>query len=68
MRERVSAQVSSPLAFSVAAFCAAHGISRSLFYELQKAGRGPRILRVGRRVLITLEAAAEWREQLSKEA
>ena len=49
------------LAFSIGRFCAAHCISRSFFYELLKAGNGPRIFKAGHRTLISREAADEWR-------
>ena len=51
-------------AFSVNQFCAAHGISRALFYVLAKDGRAPRVMKVGRRALITTESAAEWRQRM----
>lgn len=51
-------------AFSVNQFCAAHGISRALYYVLLKDGRAPRVMKVGRRALITNEAAAEWRQRM----
>jgi hypothetical protein len=48
----------------VTEFCAAHGIGRSLFYKLVENGRGPKLARVGRRTLISAEAAAEWRKRM----
>jgi len=48
-------------ALTVAQFCEAHSISRTSFYQLQKDGIAPATFRVGRRVLISKEAAAEWR-------
>lgn len=48
-------------AYSIASFCAAHEISRSKFYQLVNAGIGPRLMRVGAKVLISTEAAADWR-------
>jgi hypothetical protein len=53
-------------AFSVAEFCEAHRISRALFYLLLKEGNGPRLMRVGRRTLVTVEAAAEWRRRMEE--
>ena len=49
------------LAFSIAEFCRRHGISRAHFYNLSKNGEAPAVMRVGRRALISVEAAAEWR-------
>jgi predicted DNA-binding transcriptional regulator AlpA len=50
-------------AFSVDEFCAAHGISRAMFYKLCGEGKGPRLMAVGTRKLVSLEAAADWRRQ-----
>ncbi len=52
------------LAFTIASFCVAHGISRPTYHRLQKAGRAPAEIRLGRRVLISAESAAAWRAQL----
>lgn len=51
-------------AFSVSEFCACHGISRALFYLLQKAGNAPVVMRVGGRVLISAESAEAWRRRM----
>ncbi len=48
-------------AYSIPEFCKRHGISPSFYFAEAKAGRGPRIMRVGTRVLISKEAAADWR-------
>jgi hypothetical protein len=53
----------SKLALSIPEFCATHNISPAFYYELQKAGRGPRTMAVGRRRLISLEEAARWRAE-----
>lgn len=55
-------------AYSVADFCAAHGITKVLLYSMLKAGTGPRIMKVGRRTLISIEAAADWRRQMENGA
>ena len=52
------------LAFSVDEFCKGHRISRAWFYELVAAGQGPRLMRIGRRTLISVESAAEWRRKM----
>jgi hypothetical protein len=44
-------------------FCKAHSISRSFYFLLKQEGRQPREMRVGNRVLISNEAAAEWRRK-----
>jgi hypothetical protein len=51
-------------AFSVDEFCAAHGISRAMFYKLRRQNNAPRVMRVGTRTLISEEAAADWRRRM----
>jgi len=50
--------------YTIPEFCDAYSISRSKFYELLKAGFGPRIMKVGRRTLISVEAAEEWQARV----
>lgn len=54
------------LALSVSEFCAAHGVSRDTFYQLIRRGEGPTVMRVGRRTLVSVEAAAEWRRRMEQ--
>lgn len=51
----------SSSAFSIAQFCQMHGISKSYYYLLRQRGEAPRETRLGRRRLISAEAAAAWR-------
>ena len=46
--------------YTVPEFLEAHRISRTFFYSEVGAGR-LRLMKAGRRTLITQEAAAEWR-------
>jgi len=48
-------------AFTVSEFCERHRISRTIFYEILKAGTGPTIFKCGAKTLISREAAADWR-------
>lgn len=50
-------------AFTIEQFSQAHGISRAMFYKLLNDGSGPRTFKAGKRTLISVEAAAEWRRQ-----
>ncbi len=54
--------------YSVQDFCHEHGISRGLFYKLLRQGLGPNIIKVGRRTLISQEAAREWRRRMEYES
>ena len=51
----------SPAAYTVAEFCEAFRISRGHFYNLIKKGVGPPRFHVGRRTLIAVESAEDWR-------
>ena len=50
-------------AYSIAEFAKRHSLSRSYVYELLARGEGPAVLAIGRRRLITREAAADWRRR-----
>jgi hypothetical protein len=50
--------------FSISEFCRAHGIGRSSYYNLKKAGRAPVEMTVLSRKMISEEAAAAWRRQM----
>jgi len=56
-----------PPLYTVSGFCAAHHIARSFLYRLLREGRGPRVMKLGRRTFITREAAADWRAQMERE-
>jgi hypothetical protein len=53
-------------AMNIDQFCSRHCISRSMFYKLQSQRRGPRLMKVGTRTLITVESAAEWRANMER--
>ena len=38
---------------SIDEFCVSHGISRAMFYKILSQGRGPRVMKVGTRTLIS---------------
>lgn len=63
-----AAETTGRQAFSVDEFCSAFRISRASFYNLLKAGRGPRTFKVGQRTLVSVAAASEWRSRLEAEA
>ena len=52
-------------AYTIPEFCVAHRIGRSALYKLWTEGNGPRRIQVGAgrssKVLISVEAAADWR-------
>lgn len=53
-------------ALSISEFCEAHRISSSFFYKLLRSGRGPRIMKIGKRTLVPLDASIEWAKSLEK--
>jgi predicted DNA-binding transcriptional regulator AlpA len=57
----------APAIFTVPEFCIAHRISRTALYKLWSEGNGPRRIQIGTgrssKVLISAEAAADWRRE-----
>jgi hypothetical protein len=51
-------------AYSIAEFCRAHSVSRAFFYMLLKRGEGPTVMKVGKRTLVSEEAARDWRRRM----
>lgn len=58
----------STQALTVDEFCLAHRICRATFYNLLKRGVAPAVMRVGSRVLISQEAAADWRRNMEEKS
>ena len=56
----------APVVYTIDEFYKLHRISRGKFYQMVSAGEGPDFMHVGSRRLITVEAAAAWREKLTK--
>ena len=59
-------RIASPVqraAYSIREFCEAHRLSKSMYYKLREAGLGPREARALKKVIITFEAAADWRRE-----
>lgn len=56
----------TPQAYDIPTFCQLYGIGRTLTYKEIKDGR-LKIVKVGRRTLITAEAAKQWLVQLGGE-
>jgi predicted DNA-binding transcriptional regulator AlpA len=48
-------------AYTIAEFCETHRLSRSALYQTWKDGTGPRRMMIGSKVLVSVEAAVEWR-------
>jgi hypothetical protein len=62
LRDLIGGGISAAdVAYTIDSFCAAHHISKAFFHKLRGQGLGPRLTRIGSRVLITAEAAAAWR-------
>lgn len=55
-------------AYSVQEFCAAHRISPDFFFKLRRVGKAPKMMKVGTRSLISVEAAAQWRRDRERDA
>lgn len=55
-------------AYSIEEFCRRHGISRGTYCNMRAVGRGPKEGHAMGRVLITKEAALEWRRKITEPA
>lgn len=62
-----SQQPPSTDAESIPEFCVRNRISMSLYFKIMRAGRGPRIMKIGHRTLISREAAEAWRRKCEAE-
>ena len=60
-------EVTGRKTYTVPQFCADHNISRASFYNLLSEGKGPTIMKVGSRTLVSVEAAAAWRRRVEAE-
>lgn len=56
------------LALTIPEFYRTHSISRGTFYNLAAQGLAPKIMRVRGRVLVSVEAAREWRRKMEEQA
>ena len=63
----LTATTLSRLAYTVPQFCDGFNVSRTHFYALLKEGKGPRLMKVGRRTLISAQAAADWSKRVEDE-
>lgn len=54
--------------FTILEFCAMENISESFYRLLREAGLGPKEIRLGRAVRITMGAATEWRVMFSQQS
>ena len=52
---------------TIAEFCENNGIETTTYYDLRKAGRGPREMRNGGKVSISPEAELDWRREMEKQ-
>ncbi|KAB0471142.1 hypothetical protein K6V72_10085 [Ralstonia insidiosa] len=50
--------------YTIPQFCAAYHFSRVYYYSLKAQGKGPKELRLGRRVVIPRKCAEEWEAQM----
>ena len=53
---------------TISQWCDSHHLSRSCFYNLQKAGKAPRIMRIGTAVRITDDADREWQSARERDS
>ena len=49
--------------YTIAEFCAAERMSRSMFYKLKNQGKGPRVYYIGNVQRITHKARLDWHRE-----
>ncbi len=60
-RRQAQAPPDDPDAYTIGEFCRRHMLSRPTYNRLRSQGLGPREIKLAQKVLITKEAAADWR-------
>ena len=50
-------------AYSIRSFCEAHALSRAMYFKMKAMDEGPAEMEVGRRRMVSIEAAAAWRRR-----
>lgn len=63
-KEHAAKRATELAAYTVDAFCEAHGIGRNLFYRAIREGWGPVTFLCGNKRLTSVEAAARWRAEM----
>jgi hypothetical protein len=54
-------------AHTIPSFCAANHISEAFYFQLKRAGKGPREIQLNKRIIITPEAEQDWRREREAE-
>jgi hypothetical protein len=49
--------------YTIKTFCRRHMISVSFYFKLRQQGLGPQTMKLGKRVLVSKEAANQWRRE-----
>jgi hypothetical protein len=50
-------------AYTIKTFCLTHGLSEAMYHKMKARGEAPAEMAIGRRVAISIEAAAKWRRK-----
>jgi predicted transcriptional regulator len=58
--KRAKPQPVARRALTIADFCRAYQISQDHYFKLKRQGKGPREMKLGTKILITLRAAEQW--------
>src|ERR1700730_10417454 len=63
-KDKGSRPHNSGRSLTIPEFCRLHGISRSMYYVLRAQGCGPREMRIGRIIRITVDANRDWQHRM----
>lgn len=56
----------SDLSLTIGKFCKRNNMSRGQYYKMRAQGLAPKEMHLGRKVLISIEAAREWRRRIEE--
>jgi len=49
--------------FTIPEWCKAYRVCRATFYNLQKNGQGPAVIKIGNRSIVTYRASRKWEDE-----
>ncbi len=55
-------------AMTIKEFCDSHSLGPTTFHKMQLEGSGPALMKVGRKVLVSTESAADWRRRMEEQS
>ena len=67
VRKRKRSATPSDL-YTIEIFCERNRMSEAMYFKLKRQGKAPREMKIGKKILITPEAEADWRREREAES